>query len=209
MVGSITPLGMMPNLSATQQNTQQKTQAPTEAQFSQWLTQKGVKPNTLNSQQRKNYFDQMQTEMQTQGIYANFGTSSASSFNTNNLVSATNNPISTASQVGSIGNLTNGVNPSMFGLSKPAQNIIATMMRQVAQAGIASGETSALYQKLMTNPNWSGIAANPLFQEVVAGNKQYLDIGAQQNAYLARQQQQQLQAQVAEEKAKKSKKTDA
>lgn len=216
MIGSITALGGLPgsfNSPATQQNVQQNTQAPTEAQFNQWLTQKGLTANQvrgLSTAQKETYLRQMQTEIQTQGVYSNFGRPSTA-INTNGLVNASlGNPLNGAQALGMGNNLQNANAISMgatsFGkVNAQAAAIIAQMMQ--AGAAIDPAGTASLAQKINSNPTWQ-MTTNPMYQQTLAKIQPYLQVGAQQNAFIAMQIQQQLQLQAAQEKAKKTEKKD-
>ena len=215
MVGSITPLGGMLG-SFNSPTTQQNTQAPTAAQFNQYLLDKGLKPNqisSLSTAQKETYLreltNKMQTETQTQGIYANFGNLGATASSVNGLMNAstTGNPLTGLQNLGFGGNLPNANATAMgagsFGkVNAQAAAIISQML--FVGAPIDSPGTATLVQKINSNPTWQ-MTTNPMYQQTLAQIQPQLEIGAKQNALVAWQQQQQLQAKAAEEKAKKAK----
>jgi penicillin V acylase-like amidase (Ntn superfamily) len=76
-----------------------------------------------------------------------------------------------------------------------------------AGAPIDPAGTASLAQKINSNPTWQ-MTTNPMYQQTLAKIQPYLQVGAQQNAFIAMQIQQQLQLQAAQEKAKKTEKKD-
>jgi len=226
MIGSITALGGLPgsfNSPATQQNTQ----APTEAQFNQWLTQKGLTANQvrgLSTAQKETYLRQMQTEIQTQGVYSNFGRPSTA-INTNGLVNASlGNPLNGAQTLGLGGNLPNANAITMGVTSFGKVNAqAAAIIAQILQAGAGVDPVGAfkLKQTIDQNATWQ-LSTNPQYQFALAQIQPQLQMGQQQFMISqqqiqdqqriaqakAAQEKAQIEKAAAEEKTKKAKKTD-
>ncbi|MCE2929871.1 MAG: hypothetical protein LW809_00590 [Vampirovibrionales bacterium] len=209
MIGSITSSLILPQQVATFNPRLAQENAQQDAQLKLWLKQKGLTDaqiGSLNSQQRANYLQQMQ--MSQGGNFSNLG---ATATGINGLVNASNgNPLAGAQALG-IGSLGNANAASMGAVTFGKVNAqAATIISQMMQAGAAidPAGTAALAQKINGNPTWQ-MTTNPMYQQTLAQIQPYLQIGAQQNAYIALQQQQQLQAQAAQEKAKKAEKDDA